>query len=111
MSDSYLNCIWNSEETRARLEISSSVVANFGDSYDFYSFSENRLDLNVFYKNLQGWIQYEYSNINSHSDIHAHIIVLVDSVSETCSTLTASAIYLKSNATVIPINVSVQIGS
>ena len=44
------------------LDMNSSVVANFGDSYDFYSFSENRLDLNVFYKNLQGWIQYEYSN-------------------------------------------------
>ena len=44
------------------LDMNSSVVANFGDSYDFYSFSENRLDLNVFYKNLQGWVQYEYSN-------------------------------------------------
>ena len=44
------------------LDLNSSVVANFGDSYDFYSFSENRLDLNLFYKNLQGWIQYEYSN-------------------------------------------------
>ena len=37
------------------LDMNSSVVANFGDSYDFYSFSENRLDLNVFYKEIQAW--------------------------------------------------------
>jgi len=44
------------------LDMNASVTATYGDSYDFYSFSENRLDLNLFYNNLQGWIQYEYSN-------------------------------------------------
>ena len=44
------------------LDMNASITANYGDSYDFYSFSENRLDLNLFYNNIQGWVQYEYSN-------------------------------------------------
>ena len=44
------------------IDMNASVTASYGDSYDFYSFSENRLDLNLFYKDLQAWIQYEYSN-------------------------------------------------
>ena len=39
-----------------------AVDASYGNSYDFYNFSENLLDLNFFYKDVQGWIQYEYSN-------------------------------------------------
>ena len=39
-----------------------SIISSFGDSYDFYSFAENRLDINMFYKNLSAWVQYEYSN-------------------------------------------------
>ena len=40
----------------------ASVSSKFGNSYDFYSFSENRIDINLFKNNFQGWIQYEYSN-------------------------------------------------
>lgn len=39
-----------------------SLNSDFGNSYDFYSFSENRIDFNLFYNNLQSWVQYEYSN-------------------------------------------------
>ena len=35
---------------------------NFGDSYDDYSFMENRMDLNFFKGNFSGWLQYEYSD-------------------------------------------------
>ena len=44
------------------LDYNASIVASYGDNYDFYSYSENRLDLNLFYKDIQAWIQYEYSN-------------------------------------------------
>ena len=44
------------------IDFNAALTANFGDSYDFYSYSENRLDLNFFYNDLQGWVQYEYSN-------------------------------------------------
>jgi hypothetical protein len=44
------------------LNYNSAINSSFGNSYDFYSFSENRIDLNLFYKNFQSWIQYEYSN-------------------------------------------------
>ena len=43
-------------------DFNAALTANYGDSYDFYSYSENRLDLNFFYNDLQGWVQYEYSN-------------------------------------------------
>mgnify|MGYP004051412461 FL=1 len=42
--------------------MNGAVNSNFGNSYGFYDFSENILDLNIFYNDLQGWIQYEYSN-------------------------------------------------
>ena len=45
-----------------QLDMNGAVNSNFGNSYGFYDFSENILDLNVFYNDLQGWIQYEYSN-------------------------------------------------
>ena len=41
---------------------SGAVDASYGNSYDFYNFSENLLDLNFFYNDVQGWVQYEYSN-------------------------------------------------
>ena len=44
------------------IDFNAALTANYGDSYDFYSYSENRLDLNFFYNDLQGWVQYEYSN-------------------------------------------------
>jgi len=44
------------------LSYNASITSKFGDSYNFYSYSENRLDLNIFYKDVQSWIQYEYSN-------------------------------------------------
>ena len=44
------------------LDFNAGVNSSFGNSYDFYSFSENTLDLNIFYKNFQSWVQYEYSN-------------------------------------------------
>ncbi|MBT6516860.1 MAG: hypothetical protein HOK59_03885, partial [Candidatus Marinimicrobia bacterium] len=31
-------------------------------NYNFYTYAENRFDLNIFYKDFQSWIQYEYSN-------------------------------------------------
>ncbi len=42
--------------------MNGAVNSNYGNSYDFYDFSENLLDLNFFYNDLQGWVQYEYSN-------------------------------------------------
>ena len=44
------------------IDFNAALTANYGDSYDFYSYSENRLDLNFFYNDLQAWVQYEYSN-------------------------------------------------
>jgi hypothetical protein len=44
------------------LDMNAAINASYGNSYDFYTFSENRLDMNFFYNDLQGWIQYEYSN-------------------------------------------------
>ena len=44
------------------IDMNGAINANYGNSYDFYDFSENILDLNFFYNDLQGWIQYEYSN-------------------------------------------------
>ncbi len=44
------------------LDLNGAINSNFGNSYDFYDFSENILDLNFFYNDLQGWVQYEYSN-------------------------------------------------
>jgi hypothetical protein len=46
----------------ADLEYNAAITAVYGDDYNFYSYSENRMDLNIFYKDVQSWIQYEYSN-------------------------------------------------
>ena len=40
------------------LDVSAAINASYGNSYDFYTFSENRLDMNFFYNDLQGWVQY-----------------------------------------------------
>ena len=45
-----------------QVDMNGAVNSNFGNSYGFYDFSENILDLNIFYNDIQGWIQYEYSN-------------------------------------------------
>ena len=39
------------------LDVNAAINASYGNSYDFYTFSENRLDMNFFYNDLQGWIQ------------------------------------------------------
>ena len=44
------------------LNINGNISTSFGNSYDFYDYSENILDLNFYSKSIQGWIQYEYSN-------------------------------------------------
>ena len=44
------------------IDYNAAITVNYGDSYDFYSYTENRLDLNLFYNNIQAWVQYEYSN-------------------------------------------------
>ena len=42
------------------INYNASINSNFGNSYDFYSFAENRIDINLFQNNFQSWIQYEY---------------------------------------------------
>ena len=44
------------------IDYNAAISVNYGDSYDFYSYSENRLDLNLFSDNVHAWIQYEFSN-------------------------------------------------
>ena len=44
------------------IDYNAAITVNYGDSYDFYSYTENRLDLNLFYNNIHTWVQYEYSN-------------------------------------------------
>ena len=40
----------------------AGVIMNFGDSYDDYTYMENRMDINFFKGNFTGWLQYEYSD-------------------------------------------------
>ena len=42
--------------------VSSSLNSGYCSSYDFYDYSENLLDINLFSSNLFAWVQYEYSN-------------------------------------------------
>ena len=44
------------------LDYNAAISSSYGDNYDFYSYSENRLDLNLFFNDLHAWVQYEYSN-------------------------------------------------
>ena len=58
----YIIIIGSSFILADQIDMNGAVNSNFGNSYGFYDFSENILDLNIFYNDLQGWIQYEYSN-------------------------------------------------
>ena len=40
----------------------AGITLNFGDSYDDFTYMENRMDLNFFKGNFTGWLQYEYSD-------------------------------------------------
>ena len=40
----------------------AGIMLNFGDSYDDFTYMENRMDLNFFKGNFNGWLQYEYSD-------------------------------------------------
>ena len=42
--------------------VSSSLNSGYCTSYDFYDYSENILDINLFSNNVFAWVQYEYSN-------------------------------------------------
>tara|TARA_B100000073_G_scaffold223515_2_gene186213 strand:+ start:3819 stop:5768 length:1950 start_codon:yes stop_codon:yes gene_type:complete len=44
------------------LDFNAAINTSYGNNYDFYNYSENVLDINFFYNDLQGWLQYEYSN-------------------------------------------------
>ena len=44
------------------LDFNAAINTSYGNNYDFYNYSENLLDINFFYNDLQGWVQYEYSN-------------------------------------------------
>ena len=44
------------------LNVSSSLKSGYCSSYDFYDYSENLLDVNLFSNNLFFWTQYESSN-------------------------------------------------
>ena len=57
----YIIIIGSSFILADQIDMNGAVNSNFGNSYGFYDFSENILDLNIFYNDLQGWIQYEYS--------------------------------------------------
>jgi len=45
-----------------KINYNASIKSSFGSSYDFYSFSENILDINLFLNGFESWVQYEYSN-------------------------------------------------
>jgi len=53
----FLTCLFAED-----LSYNAAITSKFGDNYNFYSYTENRFDLNIFYKDFQSWIQYEYSN-------------------------------------------------
>ena len=40
----------------------AGITLNFGDSYEDFTYMENRMDLNFFKGNFTGWLQYEYSD-------------------------------------------------
>ena len=53
----FISCLFAED-----LSYNAAITSKFGDNYNFYSYTENRFDLNIFYKDFQSWIQYEYSN-------------------------------------------------
>ena len=62
LKEAFLLIVCTSFVFANQVDMNGAVNSNFGNSYGFYDFSENILDLNIFYNDLQGWIQYEYSN-------------------------------------------------
>jgi len=44
------------------LDFNGALNTNYGDNKEFYYYTENRIDLNIFYKDFQGWVQYEYAH-------------------------------------------------
>ena len=55
-------CFYISVVFSNNIDFNAAINANYGNNYDFYNYSENLLDVNLFHNDLQGWIQYEYSN-------------------------------------------------
>ena len=55
-------CFYLSVVSSNNIDFNAAINANYGNNYDFYNYSENLLDVNLFYNDFQGWIQYEYSN-------------------------------------------------
>ena len=51
------------------LDMNAAINASYGNSYDFYTFSENRLDMNFFYNDLQGWNTQTRLMLGSHLTI------------------------------------------
>ncbi|MBT4282908.1 MAG: hypothetical protein HOD98_06375, partial [Candidatus Marinimicrobia bacterium] len=58
----YISLFFLSSLFSAEFDYNASIISNFGDNYDFYSYAENQLNLNLFYKDIEAWVQYEYSN-------------------------------------------------
>ena len=60
----------------------AGITLNFGDSYDDFTYMENRMDLNFFKGNFTGWLQYEswyeYLNFNIDININIHINILMN---------------------------------
>jgi len=44
------------------LNVSYSIKSGYCSSYDFYDYSENLFDVNLFSNDIFAWMQYEYSN-------------------------------------------------
>ena len=40
----------------------AGISLGFGDNYNDYSFMENKIDINFFNQNFNGWLQFEYSD-------------------------------------------------
>ena len=55
-------CLYISVVFSNNIDFNAAINANYGNNYDFYNYSENLIDVNLFYNDFQGWIQYEYSN-------------------------------------------------
>ena len=55
-------CLYVSVVFSNNIDFNAAINANYGNNYDFYNYSENLIDVNLFYNDFQGWIQYEYSN-------------------------------------------------
>ena len=52
-----LSFLWASD-----FGFNAALNTNYGDNKEFYYYIENRIDLNLFYKDFQTWVQYEYAH-------------------------------------------------